>query len=90
MTPKYSPTVEVVRDAYHRWRYYADPRFRYSLEAFQEFDRWLSELIRKEREEAWDEGFDAHDEDWEHHEASGWGDEDCLDATYNPYWKEQP
>lgn len=58
MKTNYTPTTEEVKGAYHKHRYYSDPRFRYSLGSLEEFDRWLAELIRKEREEAWVEGFD--------------------------------
>ena len=40
------------------------------------FDRWLAELIRKEREEAWDEGF----EEWS---ASPVGDQPLWDNPYS-------
>lgn len=46
--------------------------------------------IREAKAEAWDEGFDAHDQDWKHHDANNRGDEDCIDATYNPYRDEEP
>lgn len=42
-------------------------------------------LVRRAQAEAFDEGFDAHEADWVHHSESGWGDEDCLDVTCNPY-----
>lgn len=49
-----------------------------------------SPVFRRIQAEAWDEGFDAHDMDWKHHDANNWGDEDCIDATYNPYRDEEP
>lgn len=52
MRTDYTPTTEEVKGAYHKHRYYSDPRFRYNLGSLEEFDRWLAELIRKEREEA--------------------------------------
>lgn len=45
----------------------------------------LAPVIRRIQAQAWDEGFDAHDEDWKHHDDHGWGNEECIDATYNPY-----
>ncbi len=44
----YTPTTEEVRDRYNT---FDNPK----TEA--EFDRWLSEVIRKAKEEAWDEGW---------------------------------
>lgn len=46
MKTEHTPTTDEVREGY---AYYLNPRL------LAEFDRWLSELIRKEREEAWDE-----------------------------------
>lgn len=51
----------------------------------EEASRIFDGVIRKVKAEAWAEGFDAHDQDWKHHDANNWGDEDCLDVTYNPY-----
>lgn len=34
---------------------------------------------------AWDQGFDAAEEDWQHHDEAGWGDEECTPRTVNPY-----
>lgn len=64
---------------------YAGGLYNYDLET--KFKEWLSELIRKEREEAWEEGFDR-----------GFyrgqvlpGDRDACEAGIeNPYRKEQP
>lgn len=49
----------------------------------------IEELVQ-ERERAaairaWGEGFDAAEEDWAHHGLAGWGGEECLDTTRNPY-----
>lgn len=46
---------------------------------------WLSELIRKEREEAWDEGFQGCAEWYEIHH---WQHTEAFED--NPYRKEQP
>jgi len=42
-------------------------------------------LVKSAQAEAWEQGFDAAEEDWAHHKSAGWGDEDCIDATFNPY-----
>lgn len=45
----------------------------------------LMPLVKHAQAEAWEEGFDAAEADWTHHKDAGWGDEDCIDATFNPY-----
>lgn len=40
--------------------------------------------LDKIRAEAWDEGFDACEEDIFNHRENGW-DAECIKATYNPY-----
>ena len=44
-----------------------------------------ADALREVKADVWDEGFDAYEEDHLHHAAHGWGDEDCIDKTYNPY-----
>lgn len=56
---------------------YAGGLYNYDLET--KFKEWLSELIRKEREGAWDEGF----AECNAHEGYFYSDED------NPYRKEK-
>lgn len=35
--------------------------------------------------DAWGEGFDAAEEDWQHHDRAGWGNEECIAKNENPY-----
>lgn len=57
----------------------------WEVEMYSDAAELLMPLVRKAQAEAWEQGFDAHEADWLHHKDSGWGDEDCLDGTYNPY-----
>lgn len=67
----YTPTTE-------------DVRFAASLTLrLDAFDRWLAEVQRRAREEAWAEGFDAGEADAFDHQT--W-DEPC---TPNPYRKDK-
>ncbi len=51
MNTEYTPTTEEVRRSYKSLIVSGQPE----ESKMAEFDRWLSELIRKNREEAWDE-----------------------------------
>lgn len=90
---EYTPTTRQIEDGFaHEPEYeYHNPvgygaHVQSNRRAFQ---RWLAEVERAAAEKAWEEGFDAHDKDWAHHDEAGWGDEDCLtDVTTNPYRKE--
>ena len=65
---------------------YAGGLYNYDLET--KFKEWLSELIRKEREEAWDVGHmqGISDRDAATRDGNYWE----VPVTDNPYRKEQP
>lgn len=73
----YTPTTEDVRGDYiaHSATYAGKP----SSESGAEFDRWLADVIRKAKEQAWEEGITASgiNLDWQLH---------LLD--HNPYTEE--
>lgn len=78
---EYTPTTNEVREQWgNAVDYYRSPQQR-----LPGFDRWLSELIRKEREEAWDEGFQGCAEWYEIHH---WQHTEVFED--NPYRKGQP
>lgn len=80
---EYTPDTEEVRQRYVDARYqYSQGRLQRTLD---EFDRWLSELIRKEREEAWDEG--SEDGVW-NSEHEGMIQRGIRERVENPYRKE--
>ena len=51
----YTPTTEEVRLDYA-------PAKTFPADAEEQFDRWLAEVIRKAKEEAWDEGYVSSDD----------------------------
>lgn len=75
MSTEYTPTTKAIRDVHLPFSSRAP------------FDRWLAEHDRQTAEQAWDEGFDAYEADHLHHDAHGWGDEECATVTHNPYRK---
>lgn len=80
---EYTPTTEEVRAQWgNAVDYHRSPQQR-----LRGFDRWLSELIRKEREEAWDAGHmqGISDRDAATLEGSYW----VVPFTDNPYRKEK-
>lgn len=85
-------TPEEFSDGIHSWRCEHPARYR-RCTCFQEAVSELSELIRKEREEAWSEGRNSADVEYEHifngHPVpEGEMCEECEELGRNPYRKE--
>lgn len=79
----YTPTTAEIRRRATEPRYEKYDRRKALVRLLEgEFDRWLSELIRKEREEAWDEGYDQC---WVYHTSEG-----MQGTQQNPHRREQP
>lgn len=56
---EYTPTTWKMRNIYLDWRDEDAANEPLTIsDIHEEFDRWLAELVRKEREEAWEEGRD--------------------------------
>lgn len=61
--PGYTPTTEEIRDGYSRSTggFYHDV----TEEGFAEFDRWLAEVVRQAKAEAWESAVDCLSAHWE-------------------------